>query len=1133
MNSWVTFMQLIRSRFITAAVLIFALAVGTSLSTSGSPVPPAQRGEEFAWRLYPSPTKNRITAISMRSPTRGYAIGRYLIEYDGEGWIISPTHPPIRNIEHLFVVSEKNIWVTQGTFTFESNLFQYNGNQWKEIQHPLANLIDAMHFLPDGKGWIGGDREIAFFDGRRWRLLPPPSPSEYVKSVFGSSAEEVWVRTTGGRLYHYSKGTWNESLTGKSVHFVWFKNMFSGFALSENELFELREGDWILHSRSDSLKRVTQLAVLPDGKLWGIGTEGLVMHYDGEQWERVSVPTQANLLDIEMLSETDGWIVGEDGVILRYSSSPLPSASGGSVRTFGFDTRPAVPSGREINDEYGVAIEDIDGDGWNDIYAVCLYEPNRLYMNRSDFFHGQQDATIPVFREEADLRGVAGQPGYIYLGVGFADIENDGDLDLYLCNLIGKNTLYLNRGSGTFRDVSGQSNRATAESERTNAVAFADVDLDGDLDMFVANEYTSNRLFINNGNGYFEDLTVLAGLASEAGGMGAMFADIDGDGDPDLCVVNWAAPNKLYRNETARLGGVRFVDVTDTAGVSGEAFTKSNAVAFADFDNDGDLDLFITNRKTSNRLYRNDGTGTFMDVTHEVIGIDSMLSYGASFADFDNDGFLDLYVANVGENVLYRNISGRLFVPSTFQFGAELGGYSTGTATGDLDNDGDVDLYVANYIDGGSTVYVNKVDDKNYLTISLNGTISNRDAIGSKVWLYEAGGAENPNALLGFREIAAGSGYASHSSRQVHFGVRGEKFYDVVAYFPASGTKKILRNIAAGQRVSISEQEGLSAVQTLFGKWFNRFVSDPETHEESAKFSLALVLVLLSSLVGRKRYHWGRTLQWGIHGGVLLLYSVNVYIFFYERFIFSTLLPLSSVPIVLIIVHLVYERVVMKRIAELERKAVRDRIAQDLHDDIASTLSSAFMYNEALRHSAKTSSQKEKMLMEKVSRLLLESSEAMTDIVWTVTPHRDTLGDLLARLRIYISDTCDIHHYDHEVTIESIDKDRIVPDTARRNIYLIFKEAMTNIVKHAKATSVRFSVSTSDEWLEISLTDNGCGLATQQSGMSDAERDFRHGHGLRNMRRRAEEIGAELVIDSQPGRGTRITLRTKMTQMRH
>ena len=281
-------------RLIAAAVAILLLAVGAWLSTSGSSGTHAQRSEEFAWRLYPSPTKNRLTTISMLSPTRGYAIGRHLIEYDGAGWIISPTHPPIRNIERLFVMSEKNIWVTQGTITFESTLFHYNGNQWKEIQHPLANFIYAMHFLSDGKGWIGGDREIAFFDGRRWRLLPPPTLSENVKSVFGSSAEEVWVRTLGKRLFYYSNGTWNESLTGKPVHFVWFKNMFSGFALSENELFELRAGEWILHSTSDSLKRVTQLAVSPHGKLWGIGTEGLVMHYDGKQWERVSVPTQAN-----------------------------------------------------------------------------------------------------------------------------------------------------------------------------------------------------------------------------------------------------------------------------------------------------------------------------------------------------------------------------------------------------------------------------------------------------------------------------------------------------------------------------------------------------------------------------------------------------------------------------------------------------------------------------------------------------------------------------------------------------------------------------------------------------------------------------------------------------------------------
>jgi signal transduction histidine kinase len=1121
--------------FLVATLLLFLSATHHDVRATNQE--PTRSDDPLRWQLVESPTKNDPSSIAMVSPTRGYIGGSYLLSYDGKAWSLDIRYPA----SIVYAAGERNVWRTSTNYSYSSDFFRLEGKNWHELANPLANQISTMHLARDGSLWLGGDRELAYHDGRSWKFLPVPDVRAAIVTIAGAANGKTWALTSNNKLFYFDGAAWKQFFKNRPVYFVWFEHPQHGFALTAGELFEYRDFEWRLHSNDAILTKITKLAVLTNGELWGIGPRGTVAHFDRHQWSLVPVPTDQDLLDVQMLAPDNGWIVGRHGVILHYSAGNQERVS---ERTSGFQPMKIAPVSKEINDEYGIAIDDVNGDGLKDIYAICIFEPNRLYINRGSRSAGGNGFSTPLnFYEEAVPRRVTGVTGdssfvgfsELYLGVGLADVDNDGDQDFYLCNLTGKNKLLLNNGSGFFRNVSTQEHRAAGKLERTNAAVFGDVDNDGDLDLFIANEMGTNRLYLNDGNGYFTDVTDQAGFRTEGGGMSASFGDIDGDGKLDLVVANWSQPNLLYHNESDSIHGVRFVEIAKQAGVAGESYSKSNAVVFADVNNDGALDLFVTNRKTPNRLYLNDGSGHFRDATAEMLGLDTMMSYGASIADFDNDGYLDLFVANVGENVLYRNVKGKKFVRATSEFGAQHDGYCTGTATGDIDNDGDIDLYVANYINGSSVLFVNQRNDRHFLMVDVEGTSSNRDAVGAKVWLYAEGHAGQKDFLLGYREVHSGSGYGSRSARQLHFGVPEENVCDVVVSFPASGVKKIIRNVRTGTWLKVTEEDGLGATWTLTVKALRRFVSDPEVHFEALKFGVVLLFISLSSIYGRKKYGWNRRLLLAVHGGVFVFYWIQIAIFLHEPFHVSTLLPLVSVAVVLIVAQLLYDRVIMVRLARQQRQQTRDRIARDLHDDIASTLSSTLIYTDALRHMVKNIPQREKEMLDKISALLNSAADSMADIVWTVSPQHDTLADLLVHLRVYIADICKANGVKHESNIAVDGRQVALPDDVRRNMYLIFKEALHNALKHAHPSHVQFAAALTDGEVTVFFKDNGRGfdpntrVLPRQGGADEKTLGSSHGHGLRNMNQRAEEIGAILTIESAPGKGTMVRLVKKMT----
>ncbi len=473
----------------------------------------------------------------------------------------------------------------------------------------------------------------------------------------------------------------------------------------------------------------------------------------------------------------------------------------------------------------GTAAADYDNDGcWLDIFVVGDGGlPNSLY-------HNNRDGT---FTDIAGKAGVDNTPNG--RGCVWFDYNNDGWRDLYV-TCAGPNYLFMNNGDCTFTDVTEQA--GVADAQHGTSIAVADYDHDGWLDIYVANwgrpasllvfqpDPSVNVLYRNKGDGTFEDMSQVAGVADGGIGWGAIFFDYDGDTWADLFVANDHGPDKLYRNK----GDGTFVDVSDQSGIVTLIRGKpTGAMGFCvgDYDNDTDLDLFVTNYD-EDLLWRNNGDGTFTNVAEDVGVANVGVGWYASFVDYDNDGHRDLYVVNgdvdnsqkTNRNRLYHNNGNGMFVDRSDEFNTVVDVVGRGATTGDFDNDGDVDFYIVN--NTGNTLLLNDLDPswpsddppwqsnrhatrrnlaKNQrLQIRLHGTKSNRDGIGTRI-------AVRVKDFVQTQELICGTGFLGSDSLELEIGLAGASRIDAITLTWPSGLVETYENLYVADLFVFTEGE--------------------------------------------------------------------------------------------------------------------------------------------------------------------------------------------------------------------------------------------------------------------------------------------------------------------------------------
>ena len=496
----------------------------------------------------------------------------------------------------------------------------------------------------------------------------------------------------------------------------------------------------------------------------------------------------------------------------------------------------------------GCAFLDYDGDGWQDI----------LLINGMDWpGHKRQRSTLRLYRNNqdgafSDVTRKAGLDVEMYgLGVAVGDYNNDGFPDI-LITCVGQNRLFKNTGKGTFIDVTQKSGLGRRQALSTSALWF-DFDRDGLLDLFVCNyvkwspdhdvfcsldgkhkSYCTPEayrgetcwIFHNRGDGTFEDVTASSGIFdSSSKSLGVALLDHDQDGWPDLLVTNDTQPNKLYRNNH----NGTFKDVAVEAGIAFSSDGKARAgmgVDVGDFENSGRAGVAITNFDNEMiGLYRASGNGTFEDIaTQAGVGLPSKttLGFGCLLADLNLDGALDLLAANGHIDDTVRNIRGnvgyaqppQLFLNdgkgrfTDLSSGAGDGfrqpKVARGLAYGDFDRDGDLDILMTTNR-GPAYLYRNdQLAGNRSIRFKLQGTQSNRDAIGASVRI-EAGGSSQA------RLVKSGSSYLSQSELPVTFGLgRRDKVERVVIQWPNGRTEEY-KNLTAGRQYTCIEAKGITS----------------------------------------------------------------------------------------------------------------------------------------------------------------------------------------------------------------------------------------------------------------------------------------------------------------------------------
>ena len=464
-----------------------------------------------------------------------------------------------------------------------------------------------------------------------------------------------------------------------------------------------------------------------------------------------------------------------------------------------------ITSGAIANDSgwcYGCCWADFNNDGYQDLFVVNNMAGNKnnlLYMNNGNGTFTKV-TTGPVVNDGGSSYGCTA-----------ADYDNDGYMDLFVANYNENNFLYHNNGNGSFTKIT--TGAIVNDGGNSTGCAWGDYDNDGFVDLFVCNRNQPNFLYHNNGNGTFTKITTGAIVTNNSNSGGCAWCDYDNDGYLDLYVANAGpAADFLYHNN----GNGTFTQITNDPVVND--ILHSSGGSWGDYNNDGYMDLFVSGGVIGSgvdRLFRNNGNGTFTKITSDPIVTYNHWAGGSSWGDFNNDGWLDMFDGGYdGINLLFVNNGNGTFTRIDTGIIVTDGNYKEGAGWCDYDNDGSLDLFVArnNYFGGNNCLYHNEGTANKWINIKCVGIVSNKSGIGAKLYLKAI---INGSPVLQMREISSqtGGSISGQNSLNAFFGLGTTTIIDSLKIVWPSGTIDRYGQIQTNQFITAVEGQGITNVQ--------------------------------------------------------------------------------------------------------------------------------------------------------------------------------------------------------------------------------------------------------------------------------------------------------------------------------
>ncbi len=633
-----------------------------------------------------------------------------------------------------------------------------NGINWSFLTPPTSNILKGVYFVDNNTGWVCGA------SGTIW------------KTTDGCIS---WIPQTQSSSFSFEKLVFINTNTGLvcGASGVIFKTTNSG-------------SNWVQQSTGITAN-LNDIAYISPAKVWAVGIGKIIKSTDmGATWGAQNNPNPSSTYNsIYMIDANTGYIGGSTGILLKTTNG------GGSV---------VVPCFTKITDQsivndnsysQGCAWGDYDNDGdqdlvvtsYNDVCQSCNF-PILLYRNDGGNF--TKILTGPIATEITRS-----------MGCSWGDYDNDGRLDLFVSTGVQNplnNLLFHNEGNGNFTKVTSGS--IVNELSRSSGCSWLDYDKDGWLDMFVVNGFADNDfLYKNNGNGTFTKIISGSIVNDGSFGRGCAIGDYDNDGWPDIFVACYNGQNDLlYKNN----GNGTF---TLTNGIIPSDNLYGSGGTFGDYDNDGWLDLFVTNNNANNRLYHNNGNGTFSTAVSSLPNNESgPLSFGSTWADYDNDGKLDLFVTSYNNvnNFLYKNNGSGNFTRVLNESISNDLVWGIASSSTDINLDGKLEFFIAN--NGANNFPQNDLLYKydcvvgNYIGVKLKACTLNKSAIGTKV-IVKAGG----NTYI--RELTGAQGCLSQNMHFQHFGLGASATADSIIVYWTTGNIQRFSNVTANQYITADE----------------------------------------------------------------------------------------------------------------------------------------------------------------------------------------------------------------------------------------------------------------------------------------------------------------------------------------